>query len=484
MAKYIECNFGSLSAFCEENDISYLFRSEKNNWTEEKAINVLIELYNKIGTFSTSELMSKNSGLERYLRTKKGGVRDFCEKNDLSYVLKKASKNKWTTQKAINVVKELHKKYREPVGQKTLTKGGYGGLYQWARNEYGSYKEFIIDNDLIEYTNYQNNWNDALCYRLVKDQFIINGGAFNPEVLKKKYKGAYSYIYNQHGSFEDFLNTYDLQDYVEINNLIYTDEIVERKIKEAHTLKGDKVYSRWLHQNGFAGVAIYLTRKGEGSFIKGALHLGLQDFVTSRYTDWTDELVLEKINEMLNDKGSPLISVDFETYKLTGMRDWITKKYGNLSDFFVIHNLEEQFMNMKHIGKELWSYGLKFEELAKEVVEMFFNDVAYNKWVDKLRPDFIISDGIWIDAKLSSFAYFTDETVTKYTARDECKELWLLYLRGHKFNHGREDVKLIDIRDWYPDIIKMGRVDLVEKFDLLREQVIEKERADGKRIHR
>lgn len=265
----------------------------------------------------------------------------------------------------------------------------------------------------------QYNWNDALCYRLIKEQFILNGGVFNPEIIKGKYEGAYAYIYNQHGSFEEFLNTFDLQDYVEINNTIYS-----------------------------------------------------------------DELVLEKINEMLKEKGQVLISADFVTYKLTGMRDWIIKTHGGLKEFFVKYNMKDKFANMKHLGKELWSYGLQFEELAKEAIELLFNEVSYNKWIDNVRPDFIINEDIWIDAKLSSsFAYFTDDTVKKYTARKECRELWLLYLRGHKFNHGNEDIKLISIEEWYNSLIKLGRADLVEKFDDLRDTVYEKEKTEGKRIN-
>lgn len=157
-------------------------------------------------------------------------------------------------------MKLLHDKYKKPVGL-SVTKGGYGGLYQWAGKQFGSYKEFIIQNNLIEYTNYQNNWNDALCYRLIKDQLILNGGPFK-EILKKEYKRAYAYIYNQHGSFENFLNTFDLQDCVDIRHTIYTDEIVKREIMETYTLLGGKVYSKWLHENGFGEVANFLIKKG------------------------------------------------------------------------------------------------------------------------------------------------------------------------------------------------------------------------------
>ncbi|MFC4025471.1 hypothetical protein ACFOUV_16920 [Oceanobacillus longus] len=484
MAKYIEANYGNLSAFCDDNEIVYLFKSGKNNWTEEKAIRVLKEIYEEKGAYSTSELQTVNSGLERFLRTRKDGVRDFCEKNKLSYVLKSPKKNRWTTEKAINIVKKLHKQYKEPVGMKLLSRTNYGGLYQWASKEYGSYKAFILNNGLAEYTSYQNNWNDVKCFRLIKDQFIAKAGKIHPESIKKSFKGAYNYIYNEHGGFENFLNSYDLQDYVDVNNTIYTDEIVKRKIKEAYTLLGDKVYRTWLSENGFGGAGTYLTRLGEGSFIEGARKLGLEDYVISIYTDWTDELVLEKVKEMLEDKGEPIISKDFETNGLTGMRDWIVKKHGGLKEFFLKYGIESQYANMKYVGKELWSYGLQFEELAKEAIELFFENVAYNKWVGNVRPDFILNEGIWIDTKLSSFAYFTDETVKKYTVKEECKELWLLYLRGHKFNHGNPQVKLISIKEWYEDLIRMGRRDLVDKFDGLREKVYEKERIDGKRVHK
>jgi hypothetical protein len=317
---------------------------------------------------------------------------------------------------------------------------------------------------------------------LIKDKFIEYGGPFNPEIIKKSFKGAYAYIYDQHGSFDNFLNTFDLQDYVQVENIIYNDDIVRTRIKEAYTLYGDKVYSTWLHENGFAGVAIYLRRKGEGNFIEGAKKLGLGDYVFSRYTDWDDELALMKITDLLKDKGEPLISADFEKNNLTGLRDWIIKTNGNLKTFFERHGLGDQFTNLAHIGKELWSYGLQFEVLAKEAIELFFNNVHYNKWVDNIRPDFILDNNVWIDTKLSSYAYFTDDTVKKYTVRDECNELWLLYLRGHKFNHGNSKVKLISIKEWYDDLIKLGRKDLVDEFENLREKVFEKEKNEGKRV--
>ncbi|MGG0031839.1 hypothetical protein ABEX88_09445 [Priestia megaterium] len=45
-------------------------------------------------------------------------------------------------------------------------------------------------------------------------------------------------------------------------------------------------------------------------------------------------------------------------------------------------------------------------------------------------------------------------------------------------------MKLISIEEWYNSLIKLGRADLVEKFDDLRDTVYEKEKTEGKRINK
>jgi hypothetical protein len=155
MAKYIEREFGSLSMFCSDNNIGYLFKSRKNNWTERKAVETLKRIYKEKGrAISTTELMTENSGLERYLRTKKDGVRKFCEKKNISFVIANSKKQNWTPETASETVKSLYKEYKESVGYKLLNSSGYGGLYQWAGKKYGSYKEFIFQNKLTEYTSW------------------------------------------------------------------------------------------------------------------------------------------------------------------------------------------------------------------------------------------------------------------------------------------------------------------------------------------
>jgi transposase len=456
-------------------------RAARKKRTEESAIDELLEMYTKFGAFSSSKLQKENSGLEKYLRDYHNGLRAFCKKHGIEYILTEPKKQNWNIEKVIKTIKDVYHQYKKPVGQTLLIKAKVGGLYQWITNNYGPYRKFCEDFNLLEYAYGQKNWNDAKCFRLIKEMFIINKGPIYPEMIKEKEKGAYQYIYEVHGSFQEFIDAYDLHDYIDVNNIRYNEGLVKRLFMEAYYRKGELVNAKWLVDNGYHGVYKYITDIGEGSYIEGCKKLGISNYATSAYTEWTDKLAIENINKMFEKKQGPIISADFQKNKLTGLRDWIVKSYGSLEAFFEHHNIIDKYANMSHIGKELWAYGKQFELLAKEVIELLFEDVIYDKWVEskKIRPDFIIGEtGLWIDAKLSSFAYFTDETVEKYTKHEECKELWILYLRGHTFRVDNPKVKIIAISNWYEKIRFYKRDDLIERIENLRKEIREIESSD------
>ncbi len=74
-------------------------------------------------------------------------------------------------------------------------------------------------------------------------------------------------------------------------------------------------------------------------------------------------------------------------------------------------------------------YGLKFEALLKDILVEIHGHISkgYNQHV---RPDFIIEEDSWIDAKLSSWTQSTDETIRKYEYY--CEHLTIIYLRGNR----------------------------------------------------
>ena len=134
-------------------------------------------------------------------------------------------------------------------------------------------------------------------------------------------------------------------------------------------------------------------------------------------------------------------------------------------------------------GFELAEFGMEFEEIVKEVLELLFDNILYNSYVARhnaddvlIRPDFRIGDtGTWMDAKLSSHAIFHSETLNRYLPHPECKELWIIYLRGRDFRSylSEPKVKLVPIDSWYSDLVDLGRKDLIEKIEGLRKRVNE-----------
>ncbi|MBM7654290.1 hypothetical protein [Neobacillus cucumis] len=90
------------------------------------------------------------------------------------------------------------------------------------------------------------------------------------------------------------------------------------------------------------------------------------------------------------------------------------------------------------------------------------------------RPDLCIGEtGLWIDAKLSNVAYFSEkEQIENYTNRDDCKELWLLCLdaidNGREFPIGNKKVKILFIKSYYEDLLEIGGEDRIERAESLR----------------
>ncbi|MFC9419336.1 hypothetical protein ACIG6B_07295 [Bacillus mobilis] len=441
----------------------------------------LINFFNEYGKFNTSILQKHDSGLERFIRLHYSGLRDFCKKYNLDYILQEPKVIKWTIETAVEKLKQVYEKHNR-INTTILANEKLNKLYQWISKHSGDFRTFLINNNLDYMISNENIfWSDAKCFQLIKNMFVQNKGKLYPEQIKKTNKGAYNYIYEKHDSFENFVLVFDLQEYVVIRKP-YTDKTASEKIKEVYYKLGEKVYVSLLVKNGYSGLVRYIADKGDGSFFNGAMSLGLSEFVTKKSTSWNEEIALETVKEMLLKKGEPLISSDFEKNQLTGLRDWITAKYSNLESFFNNNNMPDQFVNMKYVSQELWAYGIRFQELAKEAVEIMYekHKVKYDTWVEhlKVRPDFQIDDtGHWIDAKLSTIAYFSASAqIEKYISHEQCNQLTLLCLdsdNGRIFSVDYPNVDIILIEEWYFYLYGKGAYDLVDKIETLRFEVSE-----------
>lgn len=456
--------------------------------TEQSAVEELLKHYEQCGKFNTTTLMAKNSGLERYLRVHYEGLRGFCERHGISHILLDAKVTQWDDELVIKTIRELHETHRVPINQTFLSKNRYNGLYQWCSRYRGSYKEFCEANGLSDITRSNTLWNDGKVYRLIKEMYVKNKGMIYPELIKKEEKGAYNYVFEKYKGFEVFVDLFDLHEFIGISldQLVpnYNDENVVRLLKEAYIRRGEIVTPKWLDENGYGGLHSYISKKGEGSFKSGVEALGVSEIANVAYNRWTLEEVLEIVNDMYDKKQSPIMHKDFAENDLRGIRGWIEHRYGNLKRFFEENDMSDKYVNMIDVGKDLWAYGIRFEKIVKEILDELYGDVIYDRWFEHLhaRPDFIFGDtGVWADAKLSSHAYFTSETVDKYTAFEECKELQLIYLRGHEFKVDNPKVRLVSVDTYIPKLKLRGRFDLVDKISEIRSEVTNQEQETFQR---
>lgn len=103
--------------------------------------------------------------------------------------------------------------------------------------------------------------------------------------------------------------------------------------------------------------------------------------------------------------------------------------------------------------------GEEFEEVLGEILTKL--GIKFEKYDhDVLKPDFVLPNGAWIDAKLSEWTD-VENTVKRYLP--ECKELIIVYLqgrktsreRGYKYKHKAVSAYLLtdkmpyDLRDYY-----------------------------------
>lgn len=462
-------------------------KAKRKNRDLRSAKEELLDFFDKHGKVSVSLLSSRNSGLEKYLRLNHGGVREFCKKEQLEYILAAPKKVNWTDELAIKTLNELYEKIQIPLTRGVLTQYGLNGLYQWISKQHGGYRGFCERFGIKELIETQEDgickgnskepkvfWNDALCFRVIKQLFIETGQVVTPESLKRKYKGAHGYIYTKYGDLTMFAETFDLQEFVSVNHVFYDDEMVIGKIKEAYRLKGERVNAAWLRANGYSTVCKYLGRLGKGNFIEGAKVLGVEEYVTQKYVYWDSDQALKTTDELYSEIGHPISNKDFEENRLTGLRDWICVNYGDLLTFFEMHGMRDKYIVLGEDFKTRWAFGIRFEKIVKEAIECLFGDVIYNKFIPntRLRPDFVfLNNGLWIDAKLSTDAYYFDDTVKKYLSCPVCEELWLVCLIGSKRIPKEDDVKVIKIDEWYPKLQLKHRSDIIEKVEEIKRDV-------------
>lgn len=142
---------------------------------------------------------------------------------------------------------------------------------------------------------------------------------------------------------------------------------------------------------------------------------------------------------------------------------------GNESDI-LLHNFVKG-VRCIHCAEGMKSYGMRFERIVKEVFEALGYNYRYQyTGFQGLRPDFYdeVNNHI-IDSKLSRWTVYNNKgDVSKY--KPYCNKVSVIYLRDRNINSD-DGIEFIHIKSLYPDLINIGRADLIFEIEKLEREI-------------
>jgi hypothetical protein len=160
-----------------------------------------------------------------------------------------------------------------------------------------------------------------------------------------------------------------------------------------------------------------------GSFRKAIAASGLNYNEIMKVKHWTKDEIISSL--LLRYKhGLPLNSTTLEKENeslYTACRNF----FGSYEQ--AINSANINYLEVREDIKMINYFGYEFESLVGDVLSDL--RITYRKKLNrKYQPDFIVKNNIWMDAKLSEWTVYKQDTIQKYEPM--CKMLFIIYLRG------------------------------------------------------
>ena len=177
---------------------------------------------------------------------------------------------------------------------------------------------------------------------------------------------------------------------------------------------------------------------------------------------WTEEKVIEKII-MLSDKGIPL-SKSYMQNNYQSLYDGANNRFGSWGKAVASAGLNyEEFREDRYKA----SYcGQLFESLVDELLEDL--GVEYEKYKHvRWNPDYVLRNGVWMDAKLSQWTVYGSKTLERY--KEHCRLLTIVFMRGRRGEISDEmidkNVRLISVYKFIKQLPRYKQVKYYNKID-------------------
>jgi hypothetical protein len=206
------------------------------------------------------------------------------------------------------------------------------------------------------------------------------------------------------------------------------------------------------------------------------------DFLISRLggkyhnTKWNKEKIIKEIKK-LHINNQPINSNYIKKYQ--DSLYWATRRhFGNWKNAVISSGIDYKEI-MYDVPKTVKA-GQDFELLLGDILEEL--NIEYKKGFSfEVRPDFVLNDYVWADAKLSIYTIDSCETIEKY--EPYVKQLWIIYLLGDKEIDKMitNKTRLTSVYKLIKQLPKHKRLLFVNQINKLKESMSKKEDGVVKR---
>lgn len=190
----------------------------------------------------------------------------------------------------------------------------------------------------------------------------------------------------------------------------------------------------------------------------------LLDLFSFEYQAIRKPFSYESIKDRLDDINNKFGTVNYSVLKEhdSSILFYAHQNYGSIMEFmedmgYDYNEYSDTSINIRN--------GFHFEHAFKEILDALkIKNIHNKKFDDGVRPDFQLENNIWIDCKLSSWTFSTEDTVKRYL--EYCDEIIIVYLRGVPYSfkgYEKYNVKFYNVSHFYPMLEKINRQDLIYK---------------------
>ncbi|MHA1888639.1 MAG: hypothetical protein ACTSX0_11465 [Promethearchaeota archaeon] len=452
-------------------------RIEKKKWSKNKIVEKIQELHKRGEDLSHVNMKATNSALVSAAFSKNyfGSWENAIQSAGLDYN-KIRKEERWGKETVLDKIFRLHQA-EENLNAKYIH-DNYSSLH-WAAGKYfGSWKNAITEAGLdYETINLYSKWSkQKIIDEILK--LYESGEKLNHAHVNKIYPAltAAALSRNHFGSWRKALEAAGL-DYDEVRESVgikkteeWSKEKIVDEILELYN-SGEDLNANNMRKVNIALYGAAVNKRYFGSWEKAIEAVGLDYDEIKRYQQWDKQKIIDEILR-LHEAGEDLSYMNIrEDYR--ALVSAAFNYFGNWENAISALGLDYEKIRLDY-QTEAYK-GFIFQKILKEIFKIINKEVSTNKRYyfdgEICIPDFVDKNtGVWIDAKLNSWGRGIEETAHKYLKYVD--KLIIYYLTGGVRKWDGDKVIFRDVNDFYPNLIEVGRQDIIRDLSLIERGIV------------